>query len=57
MRKIWIVFRGLGDRRLSLFCVLLAVLVMTSLPTYAQSPWEIAVTVLQNSFTGPIARG
>jgi len=28
-----------------------------AVPAYAQSPWENAVTVLQNSFTGPIARG
>jgi type IV secretion system protein TrbC len=26
-------------------------------PAYAASPWENAVTVLQNAFTGPIARG
>ncbi len=26
-------------------------------PAYAASPWENAVNVLQNSFTGPIARG
>ncbi len=28
-----------------------------AVPTYAASPWENAVAVLQNSFTGPIARG
>jgi len=28
-----------------------------AVPAYADSPWENAVTVLQNSFTGPIARG
>src|SRR6266704_6374830 len=27
------------------------------IPAYADSPWENAVSVLQNSFTGPIARG
>jgi len=26
-------------------------------PAYAASPWENAVTVLQNAFTGTIARG
>lgn len=26
-------------------------------PLYADSPWETAVSVLQTSFTGPIARG
>lgn len=26
-------------------------------PLYAQSPWENAVNVLEQSFTGPIARG
>jgi len=30
---------------------------LVAVPAYAQSPWENAVTVLQNSFTGPIARG
>jgi len=30
---------------------------LAAVPAYAQSPWENAVTVLQNSFTGPIARG
>jgi len=35
-----------------------ALLLLASAPTYAQaSPWENAVTVLQTSFTGPIARG
>ena len=28
-----------------------------STPVLAQSPWENAVSVLQNSFAGPIARG
>ena len=28
-----------------------------AVPANAQSPWENAVAVLQNSFTGPIARG
>jgi type IV secretion system protein TrbC len=28
-----------------------------SVPAYAASPWENAVTVLQNAFTGTIARG
>jgi len=28
-----------------------------AVPAFAQSPWENAVAVLQNSFTGPIARG
>ena len=33
-------------------------LLFSGLPVYAQSsPWENAVTVLQNSFTGSIARG
>ena len=36
-----------------------AMLLTASAPIYAQaaSPWENAVTVLQTSFTGPIARG
>ncbi len=29
----------------------------TSTPLFAQSPWENAVQALQTSFTGPIARG
>jgi type IV secretion system protein TrbC len=28
-----------------------------AVPAYAASPWENAVTVLQNAFTGTIARG
>src|SRR5213594_1495837 len=38
----------------------LAVVVMilvAALPVYAASPWENAVTVLQNAFTSTIARG
>jgi type IV secretory pathway VirB2 component (pilin) len=31
---------------------------LAALPVYAQSdPWDQAVTVLQQAFTGPIARG
>jgi type IV secretory pathway VirB2 component (pilin) len=38
--------------------VLLAVVFLATIPLYAQgSPWESAVQVLQNSFTGVIARG
>lgn len=37
---------------------LLALVVLASIPLYAQgSPWESAVQVLQNAFTGTIARG
>jgi type IV secretory pathway VirB2 component (pilin) len=36
--------------------VLLGVLVAT-VPVYADSPWETAVRVLEDSFKGPIARG
>jgi type IV secretion system protein VirB2 len=41
------------------FVVLLAVSFMLAVPTHAQgtSPWENAVNVLQQSFTGPIAKG
>lgn len=31
--------------------------VVLAAPTYAASPWETAVLVLQEAFTGPIARG
>jgi type IV secretory pathway VirB2 component (pilin) len=31
-------------------------LLMTALPLYADDPWDNAVTVLQNAFTGTIAR-
>jgi type IV secretory pathway VirB2 component (pilin) len=31
-------------------------MLVSSLPVYAQSPWEQAVTVLQQAFTGTIAR-
>ena len=34
-----------------------AVAFATAIPAYADSPWENAVTVLQNAFTGTIARG
>jgi len=40
--------------------VLIALLLMAAKPLYAQvggSPWEQAVNVLQQSFTGPIAKG
>src|SRR5438067_7628529 len=40
--------------------LLLGLLLMASQPLYAQvggSPWEQAVNVLQQSFTGPIAKG
>ena len=30
---------------------------LLSAPAYADSPWEHAVDVLRDSFTGPIARG
>ena len=35
----------------------LLALVVTAVPVYADSPWENAVTVLQNAFTTTIARG
>lgn len=35
----------------------IAVALLAAVPAYADSPWENAVNVLQNSFTGPIARG
>ena len=47
-------FRFLGQQEF-LFAGL-ATLVFAA-PAFADSPWENAVTVLQNSFTGPIARG
>ena len=34
-----------------------ALLLGTGVPVYAASPWEIAVSALQQAFTGPIARG
>jgi len=37
--------------------VLILALFIPGLPAYAQSPWENAVQVLQQAFTGPIARG
>ncbi len=46
---------GLQQRKNVFVAGLTALLVTES--AYAQSPWENAVTVLQNSFTGPIARG
>jgi type IV secretory pathway VirB2 component (pilin) len=35
----------------------LAGALLTTIPAYADSPWETAVTVLQQSFTTTIARG
>jgi type IV secretory pathway VirB2 component (pilin) len=47
-----------GRRRYSGALALLAVVLLTSIPLFAQgSPWESAVQTLQNSFTGVIARG
>ena len=46
----------LCDRRRSWLPAALA-LVLTVMPVYAASPWENAVTVLQNAFTTTIARG
>jgi len=37
--------------------LLLLALFLTARFAYAQSPWEQAVTVLQNAFTGTIAKG
>lgn len=48
-------------KRNSRFASLLAATLVTAAPGYAQvpgaSPWENAVNVLQQSFTGPIAKG
>src|SRR5712664_838457 len=52
-------FKRVGMHR-SIICrwlVLVLALLVPRLPIYAQSPWENAVQVLQQSFTGPIARG
>ena len=47
------------DRRpgINRWLMLLLVGLVATVPAHADSPWENAVTVLQNSFTGPIARG
>ena len=34
-----------------------AILLLAPVTVWAQSPWLQAITVLQNAFTGPIARG
>ena len=34
-----------------------AILLLAPVTLWAQSPWLQAITVLQNAFTGPIARG
>src|SRR5579884_3753361 len=49
--QIWLV----GKRHTAFAAIVLAAL--GALPAYADSPWENAVTVLQNAFTGTIARG
>ena len=42
---------------LSRWSMVAAVTTLAALPAYADSPWENAVTVLQNAFTSTIARG
>jgi type IV secretion system protein TrbC len=58
MQKIGI-FAGRKRSRLPLGRLLPAAIALaTAVPVYAQgSPWENAVDVLRNAFTGPIARG
>ena len=36
---------------------LAAALLLSPIPLWAQSPWLEAITVLEDAFTGPIARG
>ena len=51
-------FRPLTRNRSSRTAAVAAVLIVAVVPALqAQSPWESAVSVLQLSFTGPIARG
>ena len=47
----------LGSVRHRTFWPAALALVLTAMPMYAASPWENAVTVLQNAFTTTIARG
>ena len=47
----------IGSFRLPSHWILTATGLLLARPALADSPWENAVTVLQNSFTGPIARG
>lgn len=49
MKKLSKYLKSRGLAVLALFAL--------SVPLHAQSPWENAVRVLQDSFTGPIARG
>jgi type IV secretory pathway VirB2 component (pilin) len=42
--------------RLAVMMSTLALLVLSSMPLFAQSPWERAASNLELSFTGPIAR-
>lgn len=44
------------DRPLAAFHIP-ALLLLVAVPAFAASPWENAVHVLEQSFTGPIARG
>ena len=48
--------RRIGIRNLPQFLALILALAAAS-PVFAQSPWEQAVSNLQTSFTGPIAKG
>ena len=45
------------DRWSRVLTLAVAGLVLLPASSFAQSPWESAVTVLTASFTGPIARG
>ena len=43
--------------RILLRAIVVAAILGTAAPVFAQSPWETAVDVMKASFTGPIARG
>ena len=59
MRRIRSSFYAISRKRVYLIRAAAQLLLLgsSSVPIYAQSPWENAVSVLQASFTGPIARG
>ena len=61
MKFLRLVFGRARQHRLAHSRFLVPLMLMLAAPAYAQglggSPWENAVNVLRNSFTGPIATG
>jgi type IV secretory pathway VirB2 component (pilin) len=52
-KQWWITARPFGTRPV----LWMAAALWLASPAHAESPWETAVAVLRDTFTGPIARG